>query len=164
LQRALPRLVACAAAGVALFLIVGVFAPWLLGSERSLARVGGVLYRELQRGEALNSRDETVRRCLAAKSRITEEVLAGRLSLLEAARAFRECHEAIRDGNESWAGVYRAPEDEEAVCRNVIAWARQRTGCDPRRQAAAVRRLEAELREFLHARVWAGLSSVLPGS
>jgi hypothetical protein len=157
LKAALPRLVLCAATGVALVLIFAVFAPWWMGSERSLASVGGLLYREIQRGEALSSRDEVVRRCRAAKRRITAEVLAGRMTLPEAAQAFREWNETIKDGNEPWAGVYRAPEDEEAVCRNVIVWARQVANRDPGRQAAVVRHLEEELRELLRSRAADGL-------
>ncbi|HZY83920.1 MAG TPA: hypothetical protein VFE78_03760 [Gemmataceae bacterium] len=157
MKRALPRLVSYAAAGVALFLISGVFAPWWLGSDRSLASAGSLLLREMQRGEALSSRDEAVRRCLTAKTRITAEVVAGRLGLTEAAAAFQEWNETVKDGNEHWVGVYRTAEDEEAVCRNVIVWAANATERDPERRDAVVGRLEEELRQFLRSRAAGGL-------
>ena len=164
MKSALPRLVLGAVASVALVVIFGVFGPWWFGSDRSLASVASRLYREMQRGQALSSRDEAVRRCLEAKTRVTAEVVAGRLTLLEAAAAFRQCNETVKDGNDAWAGVYRAPGDEEAVCRNVIVWAALATRRDPQRQAAVVRRLEEELRQFRYARVRARLSSALIGS
>jgi hypothetical protein len=146
---------------VALALIFGVFAPWWMGSERSLAQAAGQVYRELQRGEALSSREEVVLRSRDAKQRVTAEVIAGRLTLREAAQAFREWNETLKDGNDAWAGVYRVPQEEDEVCRNVIVWAEKATKRDPRRQAAVLRRLEAELREIHHARVSAVLSSAL---
>jgi hypothetical protein len=161
LKRVLPRLVLCAATGVALVLILGVFAPWWMGSDRSLPSAVGLVYHELQRGEALSSRDEAVRRSREAKDRITAELLAGRMTLREAAQAFQEWNETLKDGNDSWAGVYLVPGDEEAACRNVIVWAAKATDRDPERRDAVVRRLEEELRGLHHARIWAGLSSVL---
>ncbi len=155
MQRALPRLVLCAVTGVALALIFGVFAPWWVGSDRSLAHVAGQLYREVQRGESLNSRDEKVRRCLEAKTRITAAVLAGNLGLAEAAEAFREVNETLDDGNDMWAGTYRTGDDEEAVYRNVLVWAWHRGSRDPERRAAVIRRLEAELRQLRRARAGA---------
>jgi hypothetical protein len=148
-MRALPRLVSCAA-GVALFLTFAVLALGWLGSDQSLASAGNVLYRELQRGEALSGRDELVRRTLEGKTQITAELVAGRLTLPEAAAAFREWNETLDDGKGAWVAPYVTPADQEAVCRNVIVWAAQSTESDPERQAAVVGRLEEELRQFLH--------------
>jgi hypothetical protein len=161
LKRVVTRLVLGAITVVALVLIFGVFAPWWFESDRSLAHVGGMLYREMQRGAALSKRDEMVRRCLEAKTRITAEVVAGRLTLLEAAAAFQECHESVKAGNDSWAGTYQAPGDEEALCHNVILWATKATRRDPELQAAVVGRLEEELRQARASRVQARLSSAL---
>lgn len=154
MQRALPRLALCVFTGVALVLIFGVFAPWWFGSDRSLASVAGQLYRELQRGDSLDRRDERMRRCLEAKRRITAEVLAGRLSLEEAAEAFRESNAAAQDGNEAWAGTYRTydEDDAEAVYRNVIVWVRQSPSQGPERKAATIYRLEEELRQLRQSR------------
>jgi transposase-like protein len=157
LQSALPRLVLCAFTGVALVLIGGVFAPWWVSSDRSLARVAGVIYREMQRGEALDRRDERLRGCREAKERITAEVLAGRLSLAEAAEAFRAVNETLQGGDDAWVDPYRYADDEEAVCRTVITWARHRTTDDPERQAAVVARLEEELQQLHQAGAGGGL-------
>jgi hypothetical protein len=157
LRRALPRLLLCAFTGVALVLIGGVFAPWWVSSDRSLASVAGVLYRELQRREALESRDARLWRCREAKARVTAELLAGRLSLAEAAEAFREVNETLQDADDAWVDPYRFADNEEAVCRTVIAWARHDTGCDPARRAAVVGRLEEELRQLRQARGAAAL-------
>jgi hypothetical protein len=151
LQRALPPLVLCATAGVALVLIFGALAPLCFESDYSLVGIAGLLYREAERGESLNRRDEAVCRCLDAKAQITAEVLAGRLTLLEAADAFHQWDVQTKGVGQAW--------DEEAVCRNVIAWVKRARYPDPRHQAAVVRRLEAELRQSLHSGIAGGSPS-----
>ena len=148
MQSVLSRLVLGTLTAVALALIGVVLLPWWLGSERSLSSALGVIYREAQRGEALDSRDERLRRCLEVKTRITTEVLAGRLSLAEAAEAFREANATLKDAPDAWVDPYRFADDEEAVFRTVIAWARSRADADPERQAAVVARLEEELQQL----------------
>jgi hypothetical protein len=97
--------------------------------------------------------------CLEAKGRVTEEVLAGRRTLLEAAEVFRECDAISKgDGNEAWADVYRPAADEEEACRIVIRWASRAAQRDPRLQAVVVR-LEEELRQALHSGATGGPSS-----
>ncbi len=150
MQSVLSRLALGVLTAAALVLIAGVFLPWWVGSERSLAHVAGMLYREVLRGESLDDRDERVRRCLEAKMRITDELLAGRRNLAEAAEAFREVSERVK-GDDTLPERYRFA-DEEAVCRNVIEWARHRTEDDPQHQSAVVGRLEEELRQLRQAR------------
>lgn len=156
MQSVLSRLVLGALTAVALALVGVVLLPWWLGSERSLSGTLRALYREVQRGEALDSWDERLRRSREAKARITTEVLAGRLSLAEAAEAFREVNETLKDDPDAWVDPYRFADDEEAVFRTVIAWARSRAGEGPEHQAAVVARLEEELQQLHEASAGGG--------
>jgi len=76
---------------------------------------------------------------VAAKQRVVEQVIGGRLSLLEGAARFRA---AARSG-------FTADADGEAVCRAVIGWAELALRDRPERAAAVAERLEAELRRHL---------------
>jgi hypothetical protein len=75
---------------------------------------------------------------VAAKQRVVEQVIAGRLSLTAAAARFREA-----------AGGLPKAEDGEAVCRAVIGWAELALRDRPERAAAVAERLEGELRWHL---------------
>jgi hypothetical protein len=152
LKRALPRLVLGAVTGLTLVAVFGVLGPWSAGSERSLAGVVARLYRETVRGEALTRRDEAIRRCLEGKTQITNELLAGRLTLLQAAEAFRDCDDKVKNSNEAGVGTYRIAEDEEAVCRNVLIWATRAAARRGPQYQVVVRRLEDELRQFQSVR------------
>jgi hypothetical protein len=80
---------------------------------------------------------------LAAKRRVTQELLDGRLTLFEAAALFRRL-------NLEAGGALARPEytDAERVCRDVIAWAHTELaqGGDAARADACADRLTEELR------------------
>jgi hypothetical protein len=85
---------------------------------------------------------------LTAKERATDDVIAGRRSLLEAAAAFREW-DALPPRLTPETGPAERSGDgpEERYCRSVIWWVRYQA---PREQAADLtRRLEEELEERL---------------
>ena len=85
---------------------------------------------------------------ISAKLYITDEVIAGRLSLLEAEAAFREWD--VREPQQSYEYPLNYPpgaSEEERRCRAVITYVSVQA---PRDQAPAlIRRLEAELEERL---------------
>jgi hypothetical protein len=86
-----------------------------------------------------------------AKAAVTEEVIAGRLSLAEAAARFRAL-EAGRPNRHCRAPQERFPGDSEGerLCREVITHVRTRLGAeDPARARQIIARLEADLRGLL---------------
>jgi hypothetical protein len=102
-----------------------------------------MLLAEVRRSEALDARDEASRRCNQGKAAVTAEVIAGRLSLAEAAERFAR-HGALLEGNAAGVGAYRGPAGEQAVCRNVITWASAALPTGSSQRAAVLARLEAE--------------------
>jgi hypothetical protein len=111
------------------------------GPDWSLARQ---LLREARQGEALERCDRTTRRCLLAKARVTEDVVAGGLTLDEAARRFGEITEALEE-NEGCPPEVPAPGGEQGLCLNVLRWVGQLPASS--QQAAARARLEEEYRQ-----------------
>jgi hypothetical protein len=108
---------------------------------------GRILVQESQREAALVRRNEVVWRCTQGKQRIAAEVIAGRLSLCEAADGFRELNTLLDDGNDDLLGTYQRPAGEEDLWRNVIVWVRGEVRRDPARGPAVLSRLEKEFQE-----------------
>jgi hypothetical protein len=104
------------------------------------------LLREVRRSEALDAREEASRRYSQAKHAVTDEVIAGRLSLAEAAERFAQLGELL-DGNDTDIGKYIQPDGEQALCRNVILWVSVTLGRGSGEQKAVLARLEAEYRQ-----------------
>jgi hypothetical protein len=103
------------------------------------------LLAELRRRDALEDRSEATFRCNEGKRAVTEEVIAGRLSLAEAAERFAQVGEGLDYGG-AGLGHYKAPVTERDVCRNVITWAAAALPAGSSRRAAVLARLEAEYR------------------
>jgi hypothetical protein len=99
---------------------------------------------------AADPRCQEIDRSSAEKRRLAGEVIAGQLSLLEAAARFRDLDErppaACRRGLRA---AFPGASDDECHCRAVLSYVREelwhRPGADP----AAADRLEAELRALL---------------
>jgi hypothetical protein len=84
------------------------------------------------------------------KQRLAGEVLAGRLTLLEAAARFRDLDDQPRTaGGEALRSTYPGASDEECQCRAVLQYVRVVLPDWPGAHPAAVKRLEAELRDLL---------------
>jgi hypothetical protein len=132
---ALLALVAAAAHAVALW--CGQADAWRLARD---------LLAEARRGEALDARDAASRRYNEAKQAVTDEVIAGRLSLTEAAERFARLGESL-DGDEGVIPRYKGPVGEQALCGNVIVWVSASRPDGSGRQARVRARLEAEYRE-----------------
>jgi hypothetical protein len=106
-------------------------------------RLARDLLTEARRGEALDSREEGARRYSKAKHAITDEVIAGKLSLTEAAERFAQLGDLV-EVEKDFLGAYKGPEGEQELCGNVIVWV---TASPSSPQQAKVRaRLEAEYR------------------
>jgi hypothetical protein len=105
---------------------------------------------EGQREEALDQRLTASHRLLATKTGVVNELIAGRLTLPEAADRFRELSARVAgDGNDDMIGAYRVVSGEEALCHSVLLWAEAelRHGPDPSAAAAVLARLQAAYRE-----------------
>jgi len=109
---------------------------------------GRILLQESQREAALVRRTEAAWRCTQGKQRIAAEVIAGRVSLREAADRFRELNTLLDDGNDDLLGTYQRPAGEEGLCRNVIVWVRGEVRRDPARAPQVLSRLEKEFRDL----------------
>jgi hypothetical protein len=104
------------------------------------------LLAEARRRDALDVREEATRRYNQSKQAVTDEVIAGRLSLTEAAERFAQFGE-LMDGAGPSIGRYVGADDEQALCRNVIVWASCALPRGSSQQTAVLDRLKAEYRE-----------------
>jgi hypothetical protein len=132
--------------------VVGVVLIGLAGCQGSVApkpRSGGAFQRERERARRLDDLEQRLKERDAVRLRVRAEVQAGRMSLLQAAAAFRDLDVRLP--------VDRPPRDAEGYCREVILWSR------PSEPEVAppdlVERLEAELNERLRT---GGLQLPLP--
>jgi hypothetical protein len=141
----LPRLGLGALATLAVLIAAGsVMVLWLVGQDCEWGQ-------DEARGQALTRRQQAVTRSLEAKERVVEAVVAGRLTLPQAAERFRQLHKQLDEKDQM---VGRDPRlEEEAFCRNVIRWVAahlsKKRPEDVDRVTAA---LEAELRRYLQGR------------
>jgi hypothetical protein len=96
------------------------------------------LCRDQERSAALLRRDRALQERIAAKDIVIGRVLGRRLTLLQAAAAFRRIHERFPPEG--------PPDDpsEEGLCRQVLGWVRTAVLTDPGRDPAVLADLEAE--------------------
>ena len=104
-----------------------------------------------RRAEALERRRESMRRYHAAQDRVLADLLAGGLTLRQAARQFAELEALLDDGGDGEVMAHQWPTGEQALCDVVITRALARLDGDPERAAAVLARLEAE-----YQRCWPG--------
>jgi hypothetical protein len=117
----------------------------LLGWGLQGVRDPADLLREGYRDEALEQRLVVVRQVSAGKREVTAEVLAGRLTLREAAERFRQLNALLDNGTAPRAGT------EEERCLYVIYWAQGELPEQPGGAAVLARLEEQYRREFGHA-------------
>ncbi len=97
-------------------------------------------------GSALEERWQDLTQRVARRQRFCRELIAGRLTLREAAAQFQQLDAASKTFN--WAHFRaRVPgaTDEEKQCHVAIEQVRSLLGGDPEQERAVTRRLEAEL-------------------
>jgi hypothetical protein len=138
---------------VALFGPASSFPRWLGEAGRSfrqLAEIGAEQERERAREQELLRRGQALRRRIAAKQDLLSRLLAGQLTLPQAAAAFR----SLEDPSQSRVTIppeWRGLAEGEWRCRAVIAWARERLAALPRAERdRAIRRMEEELDGLLY--------------
>jgi hypothetical protein len=100
--------------------------------------------------EELGLQLEATQRRSQARLRIAQDLIADRLTLLEAAEHFRDLNEGMSAiQREQWREQFHGATDQERHCWQVLLWVDARLHQDPPRALAVVSRLEAELRTHL---------------
>jgi hypothetical protein len=140
-----PRLWFFAFASVGLVALGAHALAWWGGRANAWGAARELLW-ELRRSEALGVREDKSRRYNEGKKAITAEVVAGRLSLAEAAERFGQLADLF-EGDPALLGAYRAPDGERELARNVITWAVAAPPDNSSRRAAVLAHLLAEYRE-----------------
>jgi hypothetical protein len=103
-----------------------------------------------QRQQVLDRRYETAVQRTHAKQVIIDELLAGRLTLLEAARRFKNLNESPITCQDDYRSRFPGRCDGEKVCRQVLAWVDTALQQYPPDQARAVaQRFEDDLQKHL---------------
>ena len=120
---------------------------WANGPQRQAA----ALEAERQRLAKLERQSKVILGRIAAKRGVTLQLLAGELTLLEAADCFRALNEAPSDcPATAYLMLHPGSSTGERLCRQVISWAAgELLGSDPEEGRATVKRLEDELEAIL---------------
>jgi hypothetical protein len=148
-MKKLLRVSASGLSGAALVGLVGlVLLPWLGGPALFGGDFGDVyrlLIAEQARSDALETRVDAALRSIHAKEEISAELIAGRMTLAEAADRFERLAERFDDSPGELPAEYRAAAgDRAAVYAEVIGWVKVSLQGRPREQAEVVARLERE--------------------
>jgi hypothetical protein len=108
--------------------------------------------QEVRRGQVLKARLAAVPRARAARDRIARLVIAGRLTLAEAAARFRELDHQVMDPGtyaRTLQMYFPGASEEERLCRKVIRHALKLVDQQPDVAARLQARLETQLRKHL---------------
>jgi hypothetical protein len=139
----------CLSAAVALVGLAVFAARFVPGLDALLPAPDGYL-REQQRNVQLRDDMADIDRVVADKHALTAEVIASRLSLVEAARRFRDLDAAAPQFNrEAFCRTWPGRTDEERYCREVMGFVRTTLTDEPGRRQLVMGRLETELGDYL---------------
>ncbi len=152
----LSRYAACGLVAVGLLIGALSFRPeWAaaLGLDvTELPRLQEQIARDTQRRAELEEENQGVLRRVDEKQAVSREVLAGRLTLVEAAARFRTVNTAYPESMSYLRNLCSGGSDEERLCRQVIGWVEgEGSGGDRAETHRVVARLEAELQELLRS-------------
>ena len=107
-------------------------------------------FRARQRQEWLRRRVEAIVQRNESREAVMRELLAGRLTLLQAARRFKDLNETPILFPDDYRKKYAGRSDGEKACRQVLQWLEGYLSELPFEQAQALRcRFADELREHL---------------
>jgi hypothetical protein len=139
----------CLSAALAL-LGLAVFAARLVPGLDALLPAPDAYLREQQRNLQLRDDMAALNRVNADKHELTEEVIAGRVGLLEAARRFSDLDAAAPQFNRAaFRRTWPGHTDEERYCREVMGFVRTTLSDQPDRRHLVLGQLEAELGDYL---------------
>ena len=133
-MRLFTRISAYAAVAVVLF--VGLFSLIALrfGKQSDLSW----LLLELRRSEAMRIRNEMVTHHFEVKRTIVAEIVAGRLTLHEAAVRFQEANHLVENNDRDLLPDFQIPATEEGVSQQVLVWTRVAVSSLPEEQAKRI--------------------------
>jgi len=118
--------------------------------------------RERRRTETLDALLQAVQQRQRARYQLAQDVIAGRLTLVEAAAHFRDFTTPPADPRLTyWEAERRRASQGEAYCRAVIGWVEYVLGQTKQRDPGLLARLNAELETL---RQEAGTISLTPSS
>jgi hypothetical protein len=135
------------ARGVALaFCVSMAVLPWLGGASLFAAvtdDVCALLLKERLLSEALDARSEAFLCCRRGRQEVCDELIAGRLTLAEAAERFERLSDELYHGV-AVPSELRTASGRSGAYRHVIRWVGMALVNRPREQAELVARLERE--------------------
>ena len=126
----------CAYAAVAVVLFVGLFSLIGLrfGNQSGLSH----WLFELRRSEAIRLRTEMVIHSNEVKQTIVADIVAGRLTLHEAAVRFQEANHLVENNDLDLLPDFQVPSTEEGWYQQVLAWMRAEVLSLPAEQAQRI--------------------------
>jgi len=117
------RLLAPALVGLALLPLLAAGLPGFLAG--GLSDAGGRLAAESRHREALDRRARATLEAADARRRVVRAVASGSLALAEAVARFRRIAAEYNAATAGVPGASPAPEEEEAVRRQVLGWVQE---------------------------------------
>src|SRR5262249_33811002 len=108
-----------------------------------------LLLLEMRRSEAMRVRSEMVIHNNEVKRTIVADIVAGRLTLHEAAVRFQEANHLVENNDRDLLPDFQIPATEEGVSQQVLAWVRTEVSSLPAEQA---KRILAPLEKEYEAR------------
>jgi hypothetical protein len=96
------------------------------------------LILESRRSEALRYRTEMVAHNIAIKRAVVAEIVAGSLTLHEAAARFDEANQLVENNDSDLLPDYQRPTTEKGVYQQVLAWMRAEAASLPREKAERI--------------------------
>jgi hypothetical protein len=144
--------------GAIVFVLMGAsyaFPNWAARSGadwRSLSNLLSGLEEGLRQNEELDRRLAVTEQCNAGRQEVVADLIAGRISLLQAAVRFGCLNQRLPESGVAYRYAYPGNSEAERLCRYVIAYTRT-TLIDesPELAATMVELLNAELRQLLEA-------------
>jgi len=133
-MRFFARISAYAALAVVLF--VGLFS--LIGLRFGKQSDLSWLLLELRRSEAMRIRNEMVTHHFEVKRTIVADIVAGRLTLHEAAVRFQEANHLVENNDRDLLPDFQIPDTEQGVYQQVLAWVQTEVSSLPEEQAKRI--------------------------
>ena len=147
-MNAFVRFTACAA--VAGSVLTGLGTVRQEYDWRMLSQLRAVIRRGYQARDRLEDVGKAIDARVDDRRAVMRELRQGRLSLVEAAAAFRDLNERPGTPRSPFRVLFPGATDEEKLCRQVISWARSERDDEPAYLAQArACRLEEELSAIL---------------
>jgi hypothetical protein len=111
------------------------------------AELPGVILNESRRAEVLAAKEMAVAARAQARAQALDELIAGRLTLLQAADRFADLNATDPECQTAVLSTLEGYSEQERLCRQVILCVESTLQDQPARAATVLTRLQGELRE-----------------